>query len=50
VKKLTMLYTKILSNIFYHKSEEKSINISPKWIFKDDSIAKLPYDNLLKYG
>lgn len=36
VKKLTMLYTKILANLFHHFEPKKALgNISPLFIFKD---------------
>lgn len=50
IKKLTMLFTKVLSNIFYHKDDTKSTYINPISLFSDVFLAKLPHDNLLRYG
>lgn len=34
IKKLTMLYAKVLSNIFYHSgNKQKALNIHPLFLF-----------------
>jgi hypothetical protein len=41
VKKLTMLYTKVLSNLFHHGNHPSSV-ISPIFIYKAEETIKLP--------
>ena len=48
VKKLTMLYTRVLANLFHHSSPPPPI--SPQHIFADTDAAQLPLHNLLRVG
>jgi hypothetical protein len=49
IKKLTMLYAKVLANLFHHSSPP-STRIHPVSLFSEESVAGLPQDNLLRYG
>lgn len=48
VKKLTMLYTRVLANLFHHSSPLPPL--SPKYIYSDNDAAQLPLENLLRFG
>jgi hypothetical protein len=50
IKKITMLYAKVLANIFHHNGRQKAANIHPLFLYSDSLLAKLPQDNLLRYG
>ena len=47
VKKLTMLYTKVLSNMFYHGASKDS-SVNPMTIFNSAELILLPQNNLLR--
>jgi len=47
VKKLTMLYTKVLSNLFHHGAT-KSSSVNPITIFNSSELSLLPQKNLLR--
>jgi hypothetical protein len=47
VKKLTMLYTKVLSNIFYHGASKES-SVNPASIFDSAELILLAHNNLLR--
>lgn len=49
IKKLTMLYAKVLANLFHHGTPP-SPRIHPHFLFSEQDIASLPNDNLLRYG
>lgn len=49
VKKLAMLYTKVLANLFHHGSNPPP-NINPISIYSSQEIAQLPHNNLLRAG
>jgi hypothetical protein len=51
IKKLTMLYTKILANLFHHLTLTSLSNcITPTQIYRDSDASQLPHNNLLRYG
>lgn len=49
VKKLAMLYTKVLSNLFHHGNNPPP-NINPISIYCFQEIAQFPQNNLLRAG
>jgi hypothetical protein len=49
IKKLTMLYAKVLANLFHHATPPSS-RVHPVTLYDEQAIAGLPHDNLLRYG
>ena len=51
IKKLTMLYSRVLVNLFHHTNRtDKNPHIHPVNIYPDEQASLMPQENLLKVG